>query len=898
MTKKSNLEGYQKNKKNYSKENNTEKNTNDKNINLSKSSQNVQEKVFKSDNAYVNHFYKFRNYYIPFLIVCLTLFVYSKVFSFDFVNWDDDRYVTGNPYLTQFTFENIKYFFENDYFVMYIPITMISYMFDYKFATLENPGFYHAHNIILHLLNSVLLFYVILLIIKKINPQRAVIFATITSFLFAIHPIHTESVSWIAERKDVLYTLYFFAAILFYMLYTNKNELKFYLPALFFFLLSLLSKTQAVTLSVTIVLIDYLIGRIDLSKDNIKKFFAEKRFFNERVINEKIPFFILSAIFGILAIFAIGGEEPFYSNFSTVQISTNEAYPFYENVLYSCYSFVHYILKILIPNNLSIIHPYPQKLDGAIPLEFWFYPIPVLLLMIYTVYAFIKKQKYIVFSILFFTSNIILMLQLASVQNFLLSEHYTYVSSTGISILLIYLYFKLIDKNVKFKPILNIFWIGYISFLTIFSFNRNDVWQNSLTLWNDVRVKYPQVIVAHYNRGNYNQELGDKAAAKSESAKAIEFYKEAILDYDDALNLQKSNIGALSNRGIVKAKLNDPQAAVADFDAVIAIDSTYGNVFSNKGNALIMLQRWDEAIVNYTNAIKFNPELEDAYYNRGTAYSSIGKFEEAIKDFEKCVELKPTNYVCYNYIGYSYFNLKKYNDALKNFENYLKYDTKNYVPYYYRALINEANGNSSQAKVDYDLIAKNFPEAIKNIIADGKQLENQGDYTGQLVYFQKAEEKYNEAIKINPKYADAYIKRGVIEGKIGNINNALADFNIAIKLDSTNFEAYTSRGFANDLLQNNEAALKDYNKAISLNNKYLLAYFNRGIIYMRIKKYEQAYQDFTTVIGLESNYSSAYLNRGIVEYSMNKNAESCADWKKCLELGNTDANIYLSTYCK
>jgi len=890
MAKKSNLDNYKKNKNNNSHINNElSKSNNSETVN--KTNLKSQDIDFKSNNQIVNHLYKFKNYYIPLLVIVLTLFTYYKTFFFDFVNWDDDRYVTGNPYITEFSFENIKYFFSNYYFVLYIPFSMVSYMIDYKFAALDNPGFYHFHNVVLHIFNSILLFFAILMLIKKLEPKRAFFYATISSILFAIHPLHIESVTWVAERKDVLHTFYYFLAIIFYLYYSEKKQTKFYLLTLISFLFSLLSKTQAVTLPITLLLIDYLTGRIDLSKENFFKIFKE------RVIIEKIPLFILSAIFGIIAIFAISGNEPFYESFSTVQTTTNEAYPFYENVLYSCYSFMHYIFKILIPYNLSSIHPYPQKPDEVIPFKFWLYTIPVLLLIIYTIYAFVKKQKFIVFTILFFTANMILVLQLASVQNFLISEHYAYIPSVGIGLLLVFLYYKLIDKNFKIKPILNLIWIAYIGFLTIFSFYRNDVWENSLTLWNDVRTKYPEVIVAHYNRGNYNQQLGDSATVKNESVKALEFYNEAIKDYDETLNLQPANIGALSNRGIVKAKLNNPEASIVDFDAVIKLDSTYGNVFSNKGNALIMLQKWDEAIISYSKAIEYKPDFDDAYFNRGTALSTIGKHELAIADFKKCLEFKPNNFSCYLYLGYSFYSLKNYDDALLNFENYLKYDINNYVPYYYRALINEAKGSIELANSDYKLIATKFPNAITNIIDDGKNYENQGDYTRQIIYFQQAIEKYKEVLKINPNYVEAYNKIGVVQGKLGNIAEALNIFTNAIKIDSLNSEAYSNRAYANDLLGNTDAALKDYAKSIKLNDKNILSYFNRGILYMRTKKYDLAFTDFTFAINLDPTYSLAYLNRGIVNYTLNKKTEACNDWKKCLEIGNQSANDYISKYC-
>lgn len=860
--------------------------------------QNKSEKVIKCDNKFVAHFQKYKLYYTPFLILILTLLAYYKAFDNDFVNWDDDRYVTLNPYITEFSWENIKYFFTNFYFVMYIPLAMISYMIDFQIAGLENPSIYHAHNILIHGINTVLVFVLVFMVIKKISKEKAFFFALISSLFFGIHPLHTESVTWIAERKDVLYTMYFLSSLIFYIFYIEKLKLKFYFLALFLFLLSLFSKTQAVVLSVSMVLIDYLIGRIDLSKNNVKRFFAEKRYFKEKVINEKIAFFFLSTVFGLLAVFAIGTEEPLAESFSTVKTTTNEANSLFENILYSCYSFSHYIIKLLVPQNLSAIHPYPTKIDNEIPLKFFLYPIPVLAIIAGLVWAFIKEKKYIVFSILFFTANIILVLQLASVQNFLLSEHYAYIPAIGISILLVYLHYKILNKNQKLKSVLNTFWILYISILTIFTFFRNDVWENSLTLWDNVKKQYPEVIVAHYNRGNYNQEQGDKALAEGKSDEALNYYLEAINDYDSTIILHSTNIGALSNRGITQAKIGNAQSAVADFYKVIEIDSTYGNVFSNLGNALVMLNKWDSAIINYTKAINFRPDFDDAYFNRGNAYATLGKYNEAVADYSFLISKSEKFNNLLIYRAYSYYVLQDYENSLADINLYLKYFQDNYKAYYYRALIYKIQDKEEEAKKDLETIGTMFPDGITEIIKEGEGYEQNGDYTGQLNYYNLALDKYNLALEINENNTSALVKIGVLYGKLNNLVQSIKYFNRCLEIDSLNFEALTNRGFAKDLSGDKSGAVKDYTKAISINSSATLAYFNRGIVYNSTGKYQLAFDDFSKAIEIQPDYAIAYLNRGISCLNLNKMTEACSDWTNSINLGFSNAQYYLNTYCK
>src|ERR1043165_1538299 len=220
-----------------------------------------------------------QKYFIPlFIIVLISFIAFLPVFHNGFVNLDDDKYIRDNPMLAVF---NLKEIFSRYVEGNYHPLTMLTYSIEYQLFGLNAQG-YHAVNLLLHLLNVILVFYAILYLSNKTE------IALVASLLFGIHPLHVESVAWASELKDLLYTFFFLASYICYLRYIKEPKSKFYFYCLLLFLLSLLSKAMAVSLPLILLLTDYFKGR----KLNVKTWL------------EKIPFFALSILFGIIAILA------------------------------------------------------------------------------------------------------------------------------------------------------------------------------------------------------------------------------------------------------------------------------------------------------------------------------------------------------------------------------------------------------------------------------------------------------------------------------------------------------------------------------------------------------------------------------------------------------------------
>ena len=272
-------------------------------------------------------------------ILLTTIIVYSNSLNNGFVKWDDDKYVCNNEDIRQLDGQSIHRFFTTNYLRMYQPVTMISYALDYKMGEL-NALTYHRTNFIFHLLNVLLVFYVIFLLTK----QSAI--AAISALFFGIHPLHVESVAWISERKDLLYSFFYLGSLITYILYRKRNNsYKFYVLSILFFLLSLFSKSAAVTLPLILVLTDYYLSNKLAFKNNL----------------DKIPFFVLSVVFGVVSLISqrvIGSDWDYVIGYTLL-----------DRLFMGAYAFTFYIVKSIFPFGLSAIHPLPLKPAGFLPIS-------------------------------------------------------------------------------------------------------------------------------------------------------------------------------------------------------------------------------------------------------------------------------------------------------------------------------------------------------------------------------------------------------------------------------------------------------------------------------------------------------------------------------------------------
>jgi len=288
----------------------------------------------------------------PVILLLLALLVFSVTLSFlpsiknDFTNLDDGDYLVNNPLVKDLSLEGIGRIFnplEHIYGTsfnpqLYVPMVTLSYALEYHFFNF-NPQAYHSTNLILHLLNVLLVFWMIYLLCGNIY------IAFITALIFGIHPLRVESVAWVTERKDVLYAFFYLWAVVCYLYFKRNSSIILLLGTYILFTFSLLSKPVAVTLLFVLPLCD---------------FYIDKKFTLRSLLN-KIPIFIIAAVFALL------------SQIGTRYLLLDPDFNFFDYLLIPIYSLVFYIIKIVAPLGLTCLYPYPLKSNGLFPAEFYIY---------------------------------------------------------------------------------------------------------------------------------------------------------------------------------------------------------------------------------------------------------------------------------------------------------------------------------------------------------------------------------------------------------------------------------------------------------------------------------------------------------------------------------------------
>ncbi|HPU46356.1 MAG TPA: tetratricopeptide repeat protein, partial [Bacteroidales bacterium] len=546
--------------------------------------------------------------YLILFISCLL--VYFNSFNNELIyNWDDAGYILKNPYIDSLSWQNIKDIFSNFYFSNYQPLTLIIYAVIFKFVGTK-VFLYHFVQFIFHVLNTFLVYKFISLLQEKKWISIGV------ALLFAVHPMHVESVAWISEMKDVLYTFFFLLALITYHFYVNKpdKKTKWYLWTIFLFILSLLSKPSAVIFSVVLLAMDLYYERLWRWKTWI----------------EKLPFFLLSLAFGIITILA---QEEAIQELGPVLKG-------YERALIVIYSYMLYLWKFFLPINLSAAYPYPIKDGGVLPTEYFIIPIAFIALCI--IVYLLRKNKKFIWGILFFTINLLMVIQIIPVGGMIASERYTYIPYIGLSFSALTLMEKYI-KNIKLNYII----LGIV--VVIFTFlahQRTYYWRNGDVLFSDVLEKYPRYAYGYNNRGFLYWDHYAIDIYKDNPQMKEKYVEKALQDFTNAISLDYTYAEPFLNRGILYYNTGRPEQALADFNRFLELKPDNPDGLLNRANTLSTLGKFNEAIPDYNKYLTKNDDPK-AYMWRGVAYFNIQNYDSAIIDFNKSIEIDPDYYEPY-----------------------------------------------------------------------------------------------------------------------------------------------------------------------------------------------------------------------------------------------------------
>ena len=675
---------------------------------------------------------------IIFFLSITVFIVYSASLKNNFTNWDDNSYVVTNELIKDLSLNNIPNFFKEQVVGNFHPLTIISLSIDYQLTELD-PYSYHLHNLLLHILNTILVFYFIYFL-----SRENLFIAFFTALTFGIHPMHVESVAWVSERKDVLYTFYFLMGLISYLKFYQSKWWKKYLIPFIFFALSGLSKSAAVVFPMVLLLIDLFQNKKLVKSD----------------LTSKIPFFILSLILGIVAI---------NTQSEAGAVSSFVRHTFVERVLYGGYGFVVYIIKFFMPIRLNNLYLMPNIIPD-------FYKLSVFITLILLAYATYKvynnKINHFVFGILFYFITIVLVLQVLTVGYAVISERYTYVPYIGLGyITFFYLdkYFNKLKKKEWKYFILSII-VLVMSIHGVLAYKRTKVWENSETLWFDALKKDKNNHTAYNNLGNYYTSNSQ--------------FEKAIIEFSKSVRIKPNYILGFQNRGAVYFELKKYEEALNDFNMVLKLDRNNKVVVDSRRKCLLELGMTEQALSELNKVANDANVTSDNFFDRGLLYYNEKKYHVAIEDFKKAIAIDDKYDFASNLnIGLSLDRLNKPKEAILFFSKAIEKKRNDPTVYFHRGVTYVKTNQLDSALVDF---SKSI-ELGNNKVSVYKQ-------RGYIYYYKKdyknALQDYSKIIDLDSFNAEAFYNRSVAFYFLKDYHSALSDATKAKELGYLVKESY------------------------------------------------------------------------------------------------------------
>lgn len=590
--------------------------------------------------------------------IVLTALCFWNTTNHDFVNWDDDRNFYENEYVTTANKENFwsntKDIFTSTVIGNYNPLTIWTFAIEKRMFGLDDPGPWHRNNVFLHLI-CVFFVYRICVLLGLRWPG-----ALLVALLFGIHPMRVESVAWVTERKDVLFGVFYLSALYMYIKGKLSGKVRHILIALLF-ILSLLSKIQAVILPLSMLIIDYyLMGKI-----------------TKKDIIQKAPYLLISLAFGLIGIVFLKDQG---------SLESAATYPAWQRIFVGSYSYLIYLVKAIVPYKLSPLYPYAPSLPA------YFYPTIIMgPAVIYGLWFTYKNNLRVwFFGLAFFTVNIMFLLQILGAGQGFLADRFTYIAYFGLFFVAGYF----LDKAVRDRPSLKVPLIavaavvcGIYGYMT---YQQNHVWKNSDTLWSHVLKYYDNSTLPYGNRANYLRSKGR--------------IQEALADYSKSIALKSDNEQAFNSRARLYfdiAKTSDTlRLALADYDRAIALDPTNGEFYVNRGATYARLGDINSAIENMNKGIEYKPDHAVGYMNRSVMHNQQGNVASALADINSYLTLKPYNADIWYEKGRALRSLNRLPEAIPAYTSAIKIDNGKSIYHYERGRTYYYLGDQVKAKVD------------------------------------------------------------------------------------------------------------------------------------------------------------------------------------------------------
>jgi tetratricopeptide (TPR) repeat protein len=559
-----------------------------------------------------------RNPIVCLLLAVVTLALYNPVNRHPFVNYDDDRYVVNNPHVRQgLTADTVAWALTSTEQANWHPLTWMSHALDCSLYRL-NPVGHHFTSVLLHAVNVMLLFLLLMWATRRLGPSLFV------AALFALHPIEVESVAWVAERKNVLCTMFFFLALWAYGWYSRKPGWKRYLAVTALFAAGLASKPMVITLPFVLLLLDYWpLGRVrdaDAKAGVQSKIETDKTqptFSWSRLALEKLLLLVLSASSAVITMRAqqAGGA-----------VRTTAEVSFGARIATAIYSYAMYLWKMVWPARLAPLYPHPGDSLAA-----WQVLVAALVLLAITAFAWrFRARRYLLVGWLWFLGTLVPVIGLVQVGEAAMADRYAYIPLIGIFVMIA---FGVDDwaekKRLGFWPAAPA--AAVLVVLAFVTHRQVGYWQSNYDLWSHTLAVTENNFVAENNLGG---------------ALILEGREEdAHPHFEAAARINPRDPMSRSNLGIYFQNHHQMREAMAEYQAAVELTSDPGllaEIYANLGAAQRTMGEDEPARQSFDQSLRLNPHQPNAWLGLGVLAQKQGKLEEAISDLSRSMELQPS----------------------------------------------------------------------------------------------------------------------------------------------------------------------------------------------------------------------------------------------------------------
>ena len=673
------------------------------------------------------------------ILAIVTFIVYQPVWRAGFVDFDDEWYVTTNPHvLGGLTVPGVVWAFTSGYAANWHPLTWLSHALDCECFGM-NAGGHHAVSVLLHVANTVLLF----LVLRRMTG--ATWRSACVAALFGVHPLHVESVAWVAERKDVLSGLFWMLALGGYVRYVERPTRGRYAAVVGWYAMGLMAKPMVVTLPFVLLLLDYWpLGRTrwrqSVVGNNAQLCFGE-------LVWEKVPLFALAAASCGVTIWA---------QHSGGAIGSLEALPLGPRIANAVESYVWYMEKAVWPSGLAVFYPYRLWSPAAVIAAG-----AILVAVSATVIRRARRDPHLAVGWFWFLGTLVPVIGLVQVGSQSVADRFMYLPLIGLTMMLCWSVPSRAMERWNLKVITCVAAAAVLAECAALSRVQVEYWKNSEALFRRALDVTRDNWVAHNKLGFALMPSGR--------------LQEAIAEYEQALRIDPDYAEAHYNLGSVFLQEGKDSDAIAQYEQALRIEPDYANAHNNLGTVLLREGKVSDAIGHYEQALRFKPDFVEAHFNLGNALAEVGRVPEAIAHYEQALRIRPDYAEAHCNLGVALKQSGRIPEAIAQYEQALRIK-----PDFAEAHCCLGNILLQEGKVS-DAIAQN--EQALRIKPDFAEAHyNLGLALWQAGKAPEAISQWQQALHVQPDYAEAHGHLAIALEQAGRTPEAIEHYEQALRV--------------------------------------------------------------------------------------------------------------------